>query len=110
MGGGAFRQETPPHFPKNIMKPLSPLARASITRDANRRAAGRVRADQAAFRQQAVMDELAEARAASDAKTAKLRAMRLEKERQDAEAAAEAGISETAAPRPPKPMRRINCS
>jgi hypothetical protein len=89
------------------MKPLSPLARASITRDANRRAAGRQRADQAACRQQAVMDEIAEARAASDAKTAKLRAMRLEKERQDAEAS---GPSDLPAPRPVKLIRRVNCS
>jgi hypothetical protein len=92
------------------MKPLSPLARASITRDANRRAAGRLRADQAAFRQQAVMNELAEARDASDAKTAKLRAMRLEKERQEAEAATAAGNSDIASPRPAKLIRRINCS
>jgi hypothetical protein len=95
--------------PDTSMKPLSPLARASITRDANRRAAGRLRADQAAFRQQAVMNELAEARDASDAKTAKLRAMRLEKERQEAEAATAAGISDIASPRAAKPIRRINC-
>jgi hypothetical protein len=96
--------------PDISMKPLSPLARASITRDANRRAAGRLRADQAAFRQQAVMNELAEARDASDAKTAKLRAMRLEKERQEAEAATAAGMSDIASPRPAKAIRRINCS
>jgi hypothetical protein len=53
------------------------------------------------------MDEIAEARAASEAKTAKLRAMRLEKERQDAEASGPSGMP---APRPAKPIRRINCS
>jgi hypothetical protein len=56
-------------------------------------------------RTQLVKSELAAASAATDAKTARLRALRLEKERLDAEAAAHA---EPEAPKTKKkPVRRI---
>jgi hypothetical protein len=60
-------------------------------------------------RTQMVKDELAAASAANDAKTARLRALRLEKEAAEAAAGAKA---DDAAPAPAKKkaVRRINCA
>ena len=57
-------------------------------------------------RTQMVKDQLAAASAANDAKTARLRALRLEKERQDAEAAALAPVP-SAPPQRKKTIKRI---
>ena len=57
-----------------------------------------------------VKQEMAAASAASDAKTARLRALRLEKERQDAETAAQPGDDAAAKPKPAPRMKRIVAS
>jgi hypothetical protein len=56
-------------------------------------------------RDRLVKDEIAAASAANDAKTARLRALRLEKERQDAEAALTQ--APVALPAKKKPIRRV---
>ncbi|HJR57399.1 MAG TPA: hypothetical protein VJ798_12545 [Rhizomicrobium sp.] len=61
-------------------------------------------------RTQLVKDELAAASAANDAKTARLRALRLEKEAAEAAAGASAKADDAApAPAKKKAVRRINC-
>jgi hypothetical protein len=94
----------------DVKQPLPPLSRASITRDANRRAA-QLFADKAR-RPRLAMEELAEAQAATDAKTARLRAQRLEKERQDAvvTGASEAELPADLVKTKLKRVRRINCA
>jgi len=56
-------------------------------------------------RTQLVKQEMAAASAASDAKTLRLRALRLEKEKQDAEIAASQPADATAKVKPPRPKR-----
>jgi hypothetical protein len=58
-------------------------------------------------RTQLVKEMMAAASAANDEKTARLRALRLEKERQETQAGAKKAAE--AAPRPRKSVRRINC-
>ena len=68
------------------MNQISPFLRASLTRDGNRRAADKLfpaRDSRAEFARR----ELEEAAAAKDANTARLRALRLEKEVREAQAA-----------------------
>lgn len=61
------------------MSNISPLMRASLTRENNRRAANALFAVKES-RSDVVRREMAEVEAAKDANTARLRALRLEKE------------------------------
>jgi len=85
----------------------NPNSRGGRKRDASQRTAdGVFKAWET--RTQMVKSELAAASAATDAKTARLRALRLEKERQDAEAASLAPPAAAApAKKRPKPKRII---
>ena len=100
------------------MKPLSPLSRASLTRESNRRAANELfpsretRADLA-------RRELEEEEAAREANTARLRQLRLEKEKRDLQDAvpapaampgAIAAAPALALPKAKKSVRRIICT
>lgn len=86
------------------MKEFLPTSRAARKQDAVQRTAdGVFKAWET--RTQLVKSELAAASAANDAKTARLRALRLEKERLDAEAAALEPPEPVKAKK--KPVRRI---
>ena len=61
-------------------------------------------------RTQLVKQMMAAASAANDEKTARLRALRLEKERQEAQAGTKKAAAADPAPRPRRNVRRINCA
>lgn len=98
------------------MKPLSPLYRATLTRDSNRRAASEL-FPRLESRAELARRELEEAAAAREANTARLRQLRLEKE-QGAAQDAVAPVPVPVAPEAPlaaplkakKAIRRIICT
>ena len=82
---------------------------ASRMREASRQKADKI-SHTWESRTQLVKDELAAASAANDAKTARLRALRLEKEAAEAAAGAAKGDDAAPAPAKKKAVRRINCA
>ena len=89
------------------MNQISPFLRASLTRDGNRRAADKLFPNRDS-RAELARRELEEAAAAKDANTARLRALRLEKEREAQ--AANASCAPASEDQPgKKTIRRIAC-
>jgi hypothetical protein len=88
---------------------MKELSQASRMQEAARKKADKV-SHTWESRTQLVKDELAAASAANDAKTARLRALRLEKERQEAQAGVKPAAKAQAQPVKRKTVRRINVS
>jgi hypothetical protein len=96
------------------MKPLSPLFRATLTRENNRRAAGALFPERES-RNDVARREREEESAAREANTARLRKLRLEREMQDTAVAVPAPAIIAAVPvlaplKAKKTIRRINCT